>query len=403
MNDKFCLKWNDFKSNASKTFGLLRDEDFLQDVTLVGDDNSQIEAHKVVLSACSEYFKDIFKNNKHSHPLLCLEGVTSAEVKNILDYIYNGEVNIYQEELNRFFELGQRFKLRGPLSKERIFDVAQRELEGLPSIESKEEIQSKEVLVNNPANMPVKEEKIDIKQKNKRKTREKMETEINPPPDGVRACPFCSVCVNDVFGKSLKLRLEKHVRNRHPDMCGTTIPWQFGIYRKKCKFCLREFSPPALNLHIKRKHDPTLKTTSCELCGKTFHPTNLHNHMVRCHSPGDVECTICHKTFKPYALNRHVKLIHENVRNQQCPECGKRFEHMWKLRKHKMAVHQKLKPFKCDSCDFLCGTISNLNQHRRKVHSAAENLTTKNFNNLSLEEIEKKYTQLEDAMKPNFP
>ena len=72
MNENFCLKWKDFKSNASKTFGIIRDEDFLQDVTLVGDDNAQIAAHKHVLSACSEYFKNIFINNKHSHPLLCL-------------------------------------------------------------------------------------------------------------------------------------------------------------------------------------------------------------------------------------------------------------------------------------------------------------------------------------------
>ena len=109
MSEKFCLKWNDFNSNASRAFGRLRDEDFLQDVTIVGDDNSQVAAHKLVLSACSEYFKNIFKNNSHSHPLLCLEGVTSKEIKNILDYIYNGEVNIYQEELDRFLTVAQRF------------------------------------------------------------------------------------------------------------------------------------------------------------------------------------------------------------------------------------------------------------------------------------------------------
>ena len=72
MSPKFCLKWNDFDSNASKAFRLLMDEDFLQDVTLVGDDQSQIAAHKLVLSACSEYFNSIFKKNNHSHPLLCL-------------------------------------------------------------------------------------------------------------------------------------------------------------------------------------------------------------------------------------------------------------------------------------------------------------------------------------------
>ena len=63
MAEKFSLKWNDFSSNASKTFGLLRNEEFLQDVTLVAEDSTQIKAHKLVLSSCSEYFKNIFRNN----------------------------------------------------------------------------------------------------------------------------------------------------------------------------------------------------------------------------------------------------------------------------------------------------------------------------------------------------
>ena len=118
MSEKFCLKWNDFHSNASKSFSVFRDEDYLQDVTLVSDDHNKISAHKLVLSASSEYFKDIFKNNKHSHPLLCLEGITSTDLDNILNYIYDGEVNIYQDDLDRFLTIAQRFKLQGLLSND---------------------------------------------------------------------------------------------------------------------------------------------------------------------------------------------------------------------------------------------------------------------------------------------
>ncbi len=115
MTEKFCLKWNDFTTNTTKAFGLLRKEDFLQDVTLVGDDNNQVAAHKLVLSSCSEYFKNIFKRNKHSHPLICLDGITSTDLDNILNYIYDGEVNIYQDDLDRFLAVAQRFKLEGLL------------------------------------------------------------------------------------------------------------------------------------------------------------------------------------------------------------------------------------------------------------------------------------------------
>ena len=89
MSEAFSLKWEKFQSNVSKSFGLLRNEDYLCDVTLVGDDHKQVSAHKLVLSACSEYFKDIFKNNnkQNVHPFLCLNGVSSEDLKNVLTYI----------------------------------------------------------------------------------------------------------------------------------------------------------------------------------------------------------------------------------------------------------------------------------------------------------------------------
>ena len=95
MSEKFCLKWNDFQTNISKSFSKLRNEDDFYDVTLVSDDQKQFSAHKVVLSSCSDYFKNILKSNKHSNPLLCLEGISSGEMNNVLDYIYYGEVYIF--------------------------------------------------------------------------------------------------------------------------------------------------------------------------------------------------------------------------------------------------------------------------------------------------------------------
>ena len=132
MAEKFCLKWNDFTTNTTKTFGLLRKEDFLQDVTLVGEDNHQVAAHKLVLSSCSEYFKNIFKNNKHSRPLLCLEGITSQDLDNILNYIYEGVVNIYQDDLDRFLSVAQRFKLEGLLGNTEEESGEPNETENIP-------------------------------------------------------------------------------------------------------------------------------------------------------------------------------------------------------------------------------------------------------------------------------
>ena len=118
MTEKFSLKWNDFRSNVSRTFSLLRSEEEFFDVSLVSDDQKMMSAHKLVLSASSPYFKHILTHNKHSHPLLCLDGVSSGELQFVLDYIYQGEVQIYQEQLDRFLEVAQRLKLEGLTGKE---------------------------------------------------------------------------------------------------------------------------------------------------------------------------------------------------------------------------------------------------------------------------------------------
>ena len=97
MSEKFNLKWNDFQSNASKSFRLFRNETYLHDVTLVSDDFKQIPAHKLVLSATSEYFKNILQQTKQSQPLICLDGVNSDDLQNVLDYVYDGEVKIHQD------------------------------------------------------------------------------------------------------------------------------------------------------------------------------------------------------------------------------------------------------------------------------------------------------------------
>ena len=94
----------------------MRHEDDFYDVTLVGDDQQQISAHRLVLSSCSEYFKNILKQNKHPHPLLCMEGINFNEMNSILNYIYFGEVNIDQDDLDRFLSVAQRLKLEGLIS-----------------------------------------------------------------------------------------------------------------------------------------------------------------------------------------------------------------------------------------------------------------------------------------------
>jgi len=110
--EKFCLRWNDFESNISVAFRELREEKDFFDVTLACDDN-QVQAHKVILSACSPFFRNVLRKNPHQHPLLYLKGVKYQELLSVLNFMYQGEVNVAQEELNSFLAVAEELRVKG--------------------------------------------------------------------------------------------------------------------------------------------------------------------------------------------------------------------------------------------------------------------------------------------------
>ena len=86
--EKFCLRWNDFENNINSAFQELRDDKDFFDVTIACDDE-QLQVHKVIISACSPFFRNILRRSPDQHPLLFLKVVKY----NVL-YVHHGEVNI---------------------------------------------------------------------------------------------------------------------------------------------------------------------------------------------------------------------------------------------------------------------------------------------------------------------
>ena len=111
MSEKFSLKWKNYQSNLNKSLSGLRDDTESADVTLISEDKVKFSAHRILLSSCSEVFKLILKENNHGNPLLYLGGVSSQNIGFILDYIYHGEVKIYQDNIERFLEIANKYQL----------------------------------------------------------------------------------------------------------------------------------------------------------------------------------------------------------------------------------------------------------------------------------------------------
>jgi hypothetical protein len=57
---QFCLRWNSYPATVATQLAALRDAEDFVDVTLACD-GRQLRAHKLVLSACSPYFMQLFK------------------------------------------------------------------------------------------------------------------------------------------------------------------------------------------------------------------------------------------------------------------------------------------------------------------------------------------------------
>merc|ERR1719391_1813920 len=119
-SDKFCLRWNEFEENIRHSFKVLRNKESLFDVTLATDDGHQIPAHRVILSAGSDFFS---KCNQSSM-LIYLKGIGRKELENITDFLYNGETFVTQEELSSFLEISQELKVKGLQSSEEETDVS---------------------------------------------------------------------------------------------------------------------------------------------------------------------------------------------------------------------------------------------------------------------------------------
>ena len=113
QEEKLCVKWNDnLQERLQTSFGQLRDDNDFTDVTLACEDQS-IQAHKVILSASSPFFSSLLKAHPHPQPLIFMRGLKARDLMAMVDFIYLGEANIFQEQLGRFLALAEELQLKG--------------------------------------------------------------------------------------------------------------------------------------------------------------------------------------------------------------------------------------------------------------------------------------------------
>jgi len=117
--DELCLKWDNFQSILTDTFDQLRQAEDFVDVTLSVGGRS-LKCHKVVLSASSPYFAQLFTGSQSNHQIVILNDINFADLEIVVEYMYRGEVSVKQEQLDSIMQVAEALGVRGLVDVSRV-------------------------------------------------------------------------------------------------------------------------------------------------------------------------------------------------------------------------------------------------------------------------------------------
>ena len=260
---------------------MLKAHEQMLDVTLVSEEGVSVQAHKIVLSAGSNFFEDIFMNNQQSNVLLFLKGVLAQEIECILDLFYDGVTVVRQESLEKFLELSKTLKIKGihnvssdmeeendenqPTQTSNTYFVEAKIIPNVESLEKEnvvDEYQFKNA-VDLEGAVKLNEDHYtkDIifeeghQTKSLQKTSSNQRMRLRKPNNSrthLRLSMTCEYCGKSLFTQK---NLEKHIESLHKN----------DFYN--CKDCGKgDMSKMAFKIHAKNFHSGT--NYSCDICGK---------------------------------------------------------------------------------------------------------------------------------------
>ena len=251
MSEKLCLKWNDFQENVKSTFWSLREDNEFADVTLACGDGQQIEAHKVILAASSPFYQNLLRRNRNPHPLIYMRGMKSENLQAVVDFLYCGEANLFQENLDSFLAIAEELQLKGLVGQ--------------------------------------------TEDAEKRTTESNYTNQMDPKPFHEREK---SILVNEQIQTNLEPKLDKQPPNNNVQ----------GNHERRVSIpnfvsgAFQELDEKVKSLmEISQNLDPRGKQRAkiCKVCGKEGDGTTIRDHIEANHLKGvSLPCNVCGKTFR---------------------------------------------------------------------------------------------------------
>ena len=143
MNNEVCLNWTFFEENVKGFLNELRDDKDFFDVIIACEGDFQVDAHKIVLSMGSRFFREIIKKSRNKNTFIFLKGINQTQLKNLMNFLYYGEAKLERDDLNEFFKISKELRIKGLESyqeeSESLIDPAARDDSILEEIETPED------------------------------------------------------------------------------------------------------------------------------------------------------------------------------------------------------------------------------------------------------------------------
>ena len=225
MSEKLYLQWHDFKENVNSVFGKLRGKKEFTDITLVCEDGQQVEAYKVILASSSPFFEKLLQKS----------------------FLYFGEANVYQEDLDSFLAIAGEIQLKG--------------LAGAGKTSIMELLEERE---------NVKQNAMTGKYSFATSITGKREPTATPNTDALGIRPLKELPIQDYSGTDLSA-LEEKVKSIMEKGQNMIPSGAKGMRRRSfiCKMCGKEGLSKDNGDHIEANHLEGI-SIPCGSCGKTF-------------------------------------------------------------------------------------------------------------------------------------
>jgi len=293
------LKWNDhhklFFVGAEE---LCEDEEYT-DVTLAAGDKF-FPAHKLVLSICSPYFRQLFKHLGKDKPVIFLKDVDHNHLHLLLQYMYQGEIKVQESELVHVLSTAQALEIKGLCEKGSP-------IQHLNSV--------------NPTN-------IDSKIKPAKKTSDNK----HGIADHIETHDITTNTMDTSFSEAEagpeEVPVKKEIQTDSGDLDQSKTDDIDAAYNHE----------PFAGLGVHMAFDDTTVVTDygeSDPYGEAMTEINVGWTTSRKSShPGNVVCNYCGKEYRHLsALKTHLP-VHTKEKRFECKGCGRRFTQISSLNKH---------------------------------------------------------------------